>query len=121
MLTILYFLDNNTICKVGDGSGGNETQLLGSYTIKECLVAVKEKYPMTNGATMEAHANVGQNLVWKLGLAKNINLASSLKRVSCIYGQEIIAVFKPIYTSTVLFRNFYLIIFICPFKKECGK
>ena len=55
MLTILYFLDNNTICKVGDGRGGNETQLLGSYTIKECLVAVKEKYPMTNGATMEAH------------------------------------------------------------------
>ena len=35
VLTILYFLGKNTsICKVGDGKGGNETKLLRSYTIK---------------------------------------------------------------------------------------
>jgi len=32
-----------TICKVGDGNGGNETQLLGSYTIKECLSSSCER------------------------------------------------------------------------------
>ena len=51
----MLILDTKTVCKVGDGKGGNETQLSGNYTIKECIAVVQEKHPTANGATMDAN------------------------------------------------------------------
>ena len=51
----VLILDTKTVCKVGDGKGGNETQLSGNYTIKECIAVVQEKHPTANGATMDAN------------------------------------------------------------------
>ena len=41
-------------CPLGDGVGGYETHIVGSFTVEGCINAVKEQYPSANGATMEA-------------------------------------------------------------------
>ena len=39
------------MCKIGDGIGGSEKKLPGSYTIQQCIDAVRLQYPNANGAT----------------------------------------------------------------------
>ena len=51
----ILWINLETVCKVGDGIGGNEIQLSGTYTIQECIEAVKEQHPTANGATMDAN------------------------------------------------------------------
>ena len=47
-------LENAVVCKIGDGEGSDnsEIQMSGTYTIQECINAVKEQHPTANGATM---------------------------------------------------------------------
>ena len=49
-------LENAVVCKIGDGVGGSdssENQMSGTYTIQECINAVKEQHPTANGASMK--------------------------------------------------------------------
>ena len=41
-------------CRIGDGLGGTETKLSGTFDTKEsCIIAVKKLYPSANGATIK--------------------------------------------------------------------
>ena len=41
-------------CRIGDGRGGTETKLSGTFDTKEsCIIAVKKQYPSANGATIK--------------------------------------------------------------------
>ena len=42
-------------CPLGDGIGGTEISLGGTFTEEDCIAAVKEQYPSANGATMAAN------------------------------------------------------------------
>ena len=52
-------LFTDMICKIGDGVGPSESKLEGSYTIQECINAVKESYPNANGATISSPCKEG--------------------------------------------------------------
>ena len=39
-------------CKIGDGKGGYEKQIKGSYTRQQCIEAVQKQYPEANGVTV---------------------------------------------------------------------
>ena len=38
-------------CQIGDGIGGTEKKLDGSYTVEECYAAVRLQFPNANGIT----------------------------------------------------------------------
>ena len=40
------------MCQIGDGYGGSEIKLPGSYTKQECIDKVRLQYPKANGAKM---------------------------------------------------------------------
>ena len=46
-----FFQQGDDLCKIGDGIGGSEEKLPGSYTIQKCIDAVRLQYPNANGAT----------------------------------------------------------------------
>ena len=40
------------MCQIGDGYGGSEIKLPGSYTKQKCIDKVRLQYPKANGAKM---------------------------------------------------------------------
>ena len=50
-ITFAFLPKGDGVCQIGDGVGGSEKKLKGSYTIQQCIDAVKVQYPTANGVT----------------------------------------------------------------------
>ena len=50
-IIVSFLPQGDGACQIGDGVGGSEKKLTGSYTIQQCIDAVKVQYPTANGVT----------------------------------------------------------------------
>ena len=50
-ITFAFLPQGDGVCQIGDGVGGSEKKLKGSYTIQQCIDAVRVQYPTANGVT----------------------------------------------------------------------
>ena len=72
-------------CKTGDGVGGSEKKLSGSYTTQECIDAVRLHFPNANGITRSQPCPNKCKCYAEFGMT---GWNSKRKWLSCMFSKE---------------------------------